>query len=71
LPDVDYFTKNFKSFLKGLTEKKPERRLGHSSKGGAKCIITHKFFKDIEWDDVLFKKLIPPIIPRHVLDNNV
>lgn len=45
--------------LKHLLEKNPQNRLG-SLGGGAQEIKEHPFFADINWDDVLERKLKPP-----------
>ena len=57
--------------MRALTEKKPERRIGNKDKGGAKSIISHPFFKGIEWEDVLNKRYTPPIVPKSVIDPSV
>jgi hypothetical protein len=48
--------------LLGLTNKNPQKRLG--IKGGASQIKNHKFFSEVNWDDVKNKKLKPPIVPQ-------
>jgi len=44
--------------LKKLLEKDPSKRLG---KMGADEIKKHKWFKNVNWKDVLEKKVDPPI----------
>jgi protein-serine/threonine kinase len=48
--------------LLGLTNKNPHKRLGII--GGASQIKNHKFFSEVNWDDVKNKKLKPPIVPQ-------
>lgn len=55
-----------KSILSGLLEKNPEKRLGGSFRD-AEEVMSHKFFQDINWNDVLNKKLPSPFKPA--LDN--
>ncbi len=43
-----------------LLAKEPEKRLGHK---GADQVKSHSFFKGINWDDVLKKKLKAPFVP--------
>jgi serine/threonine protein kinase len=56
-----YLSINSKNILKALLTKDPDNRLG--SMMGAKEIKEHPFCKDINWDSVYSKKLIPPIRP--------
>jgi len=51
LPLQDYFSKELKSLLTGLTCKNPRERLGYSSQGGGIAgLKKHAFFKGVEWD---------------------
>lgn len=62
LPIKKEFSKDFANLLLGLTNKNPHKRLG--IKGGASQIKNHKFFSEVNWDDVKNKKLKPPIVPQ-------
>ena len=56
-----YLSINSKNILKALLTREPQNRLG--SMLGAKEIKEHPFCRDINWQSVLQKKLIPPIRP--------
>ncbi|KAL4474754.1 hypothetical protein ABPG74_001450 [Tetrahymena malaccensis] len=47
-----------KNLLKGLLSKDPIQRLGSK---GADEVKNHPFFRDISWEDVYNKKLLPPV----------
>uniref|UniRef100_A0A8C9H7A3 Non-specific serine/threonine protein kinase n=1 Tax=Piliocolobus tephrosceles TaxID=591936 RepID=A0A8C9H7A3_9PRIM len=49
--------------LKKLFEKNPKKRLGYGIKD-AEDIKNHIFFKNVNWDDVLNKKINPPFKPN-------
>ena len=50
-----------KSILKGLLVKNPEQRLG--ARFGIKEIKDHPFCRDIDWNAVIEKRVMPPIKP--------
>ncbi|EPQ54936.1 hypothetical protein GLOTRDRAFT_130101 [Gloeophyllum trabeum ATCC 11539] len=50
------------SILQKLLTRDPTRRLG-SGKDDAEEIKRHPFFKDVNWDDVLHKRIPPPYFP--------
>lgn len=54
-------SKDFKSLLMALLDKKQEDRLGFHN--GVAEIKQHAFFKGVDWDRVLKKQLTPPLIP--------
>ena len=54
----DYFSKQFTNLLEGLLKKDPNKRLTLEQ---AK---KHKFFADLNWDDLLAKKIKPPFKPN-------
>ena len=54
-----YLSENAKSLLSGLFQIDPEQRLGF--KEGAAEIKKHKFFKGIDFDELLARKIEPPI----------
>ncbi|DAZ97831.1 TPA: hypothetical protein N0F65_002501 [Lagenidium giganteum] len=62
-------TKDFKALLMQLLEKKQEERLGFEN--GFAEVKKHAFFKNIDWDKVLKKQLVPPLIPGPAGDNLV
>ena len=47
--------------MKGFLNRDPKKRLGAN---GINKIMSHPFFKDINWIDVENKKLSPPYIPK-------
>ncbi|KAL4821122.1 kinase-like domain-containing protein [Aspergillus spinulosporus] len=46
-----------------LCKTNPAERLGHIS-GGSARVRTHPFFADINWDDLFYRRIKGPIIPR-------
>jgi len=58
----EHFSSEAKSLIKKLLEYNPKKRIGF------KKIISHSFFKHIDWDKVKNKKIPPPFIPK-VNDN--
>ena len=58
----DGFDSRLKSLTKHLLRRDLSKRFGNL-KDGANDIKTHRFFEDINWDDLLKKKLNPPHIP--------
>ncbi|CAG8525680.1 7877_t:CDS:10 [Ambispora gerdemannii] len=50
------------SILQRLLTRDPERRLG-SGQSDAEEIKRHPFFKGVNWDDILGKKVPPPFLP--------
>lgn len=63
IPLKSYFSDVFKSIIIGLTHKLPSKRLGSLARGGVASLKSHKFFKDIDWQDVYDCRLQPPIVP--------
>jgi protein-serine/threonine kinase len=56
-----FLSKDAISLLNALFVHDPDKRLG--SDGGDRLKI-HPFFKNIQWDEILNKKIKPPFIPR-------
>uniref|UniRef100_A0A8C8DTW9 non-specific serine/threonine protein kinase n=1 Tax=Oryzias sinensis TaxID=183150 RepID=A0A8C8DTW9_9TELE len=52
-----------KSLLAGLLKKDPKQRLG-GGPNDAKEVMNHRFFININWQDVVQKKLTPPFKPQ-------
>ena len=52
-----------KDFIKNLLIFDPNLRLGSGADGGEK-IKSHKFFRDINWQDVWDRKIQPPFVPK-------
>ncbi|XP_064624162.1 RAC-beta serine/threonine-protein kinase A-like isoform X2 [Lineus longissimus] len=57
-----YISMAARSVLQGLLEKEPKKRLG-GGVGDVKDIMSHEFFADVNWIDLVEKKLTPPWIP--------
>jgi serine/threonine protein kinase len=55
-----YWSKEARSLIGGLLEMDPSKRLGAK---GAFEIKSHPFFESVNWDDLLEKKVPPPLIP--------
>ena len=58
----DGFDSRLKSLTKHLLRRDLSKRFGNL-KDGATDIKTHRFFEDINFDELLKKKLSPPYIP--------
>uniref|UniRef100_A0A3B4BC16 Non-specific serine/threonine protein kinase n=1 Tax=Periophthalmus magnuspinnatus TaxID=409849 RepID=A0A3B4BC16_9GOBI len=58
-----YLTIDARDLLKKLLKKSPAQRLG-SSKADCADIQKHPFFRHINWDDLLSKKVEPPYKPQ-------
>ena len=58
-----YFSAEASDLISKLLEKSPNNRIG-CGKEGADEIKRHAFFKDIDWEKLLAKELIPPFIPN-------
>ena len=52
----EYFSETIKDLLKQLLEKNPKKRIGNTEE-----IKKHKFFKEIEWNEMEFKRIKPPL----------
>jgi len=52
-----------KDLIKKLLVQDRTKRMG-AMKGGAEDVKRHRWFKNIDWDDVVGKKLRPPIVPN-------
>jgi len=63
-----YMTSDMKDILRRLLKKKPQDRLG-APPDDAKAIKKHPFFKHINWDDVMKKRIEPPYKPCVVILN--
>jgi len=57
------FSQDALDLLIGLLKRNPEERLG-SGPAGIDDIKKHIWFMDIEWDDLLAKKVEPPYKPE-------
>mmetsp|Transcript_28012 Transcript_28012/g.78346 ORF Transcript_28012/g.78346 Transcript_28012/m.78346 type:complete len:647 (+) Transcript_28012:89-2029(+) len=59
----DHFSDEARDILKRLLERDPEKRLG-SSREGAEEIKRHPFFRDIDWDALYHRKVVPEFKPH-------
>merc|ERR1719392_331898 len=57
-----YLTPNAKDLLRQLLQRSVESRLGHGEED-AKAVKAHRFFKGVNWDDVMSRKTKPPFLP--------
>ncbi|MES1922463.1 hypothetical protein MHBO_003978, partial [Bonamia ostreae] len=57
-----FLSKVAKDLISRLVEKDPKNRLG-SGPSDAEEIMSHEFFKDVNWEMMLKKKLRPPYVP--------
>ncbi|KAJ1958104.1 hypothetical protein GGI12_004825 [Dipsacomyces acuminosporus] len=60
----NYITPDAKDLIIRLLRKKPSQRLGHGP-GGLEKIKKHRFFRTINWDDLIanYDTVAPPIVP--------
>lgn len=58
------------SILERLLVREPEKRLG-SGASDAQEVMSHPFFKNINWDDVLMKRIQPPFTPTLTSETDV
>ena len=57
------FSKEAKDLIIKLLDLDPKTRLG-AGKNGFENLKNHKYFEDIDWDDLENKKITPPFIPN-------
>ena len=62
-----YLSKDAVGILQALFTHDPDKRLGAD---GTEKIKKHSFFKNIDWDAILNKKIKPPFIPRISSDSD-
>ncbi|XP_055615418.1 uncharacterized protein LOC129761704 [Toxorhynchites rutilus septentrionalis] len=58
-----FLSPNARDLLRQLLTKYPDHRLG-CGPTGAKEILDHTFYANINWNDVIHKRLAPPYVPR-------
>ena len=56
-----YLTQDAVSMLRNLLNKDPSRRLG--ARRDTRSILMHPFFRTVNWDAVLQKRVTPPVKP--------
>ena len=55
----EFFSEELKDLLKKMLNKNPQKRIGiENDKSDLK---NHEFFRDINWDDIMKKKIKPPV----------
>ena len=55
----EFFSEELKDLLKKMLDKNPKNRIGiENDKSDLK---NHEFFRDINWDDIMQKKIKPPV----------
>jgi protein kinase A len=52
-----------RDIISQLCKTNPTQRLGYIS-GGSRRVKTHPFFGDVDWDDLYYRRVKGPIIPR-------
>jgi len=63
IPFDNKISEEAQDLIQNLLIFEPNLRLGSGADGGEK-IKSHKFFKDINWQDVWDRKLEPPFVPK-------
>ena len=58
-----YLSKEAVDLLQKLFVKDPEKRLGNGE-NGLNDIKSHPFYAEIDWDNLLAKKIKPPFVPK-------
>jgi RAC serine/threonine-protein kinase len=56
--------------IEGLLNRDPTRRLG-GSKADAAELISHEFFKGVNWVSLIEKQMTPPFVPALEADEDV
>mgnify|MGYP001006976173 CR=1 FL=1 len=62
IPIPKHFSIEAQDLLKKLLKKDPKDRIG-CGELGAKEIMGHPFFKDIDWTALVMKKIKPTFVP--------
>ena len=57
------FSEEAKDLINKLLNLDPKKRLG-AGKNGFENLKKHKYFEDVDWDDLEKKKITPPFIPN-------
>lgn len=57
-----FFSENVTSLIQGLLTKNPAKRLG--TEGGAAEIKAHPWFKNVNFEDIINKRIKPPFMPK-------
>lgn len=63
IPMQSYFSAEACNLLTGLLQKRPEERLG-CRKQGVEELKMHSWFRNIDWDKLVAKKIPPPFVPE-------
>lgn len=63
-----YLTQDARELIRRLMKRSETQRLGAQ---GAAAVRNHPFFKHVHWDDVLARRLEPPIKPRLTSEDDV
>ena len=63
-------SKDVSDFILRLLVKDPQKRMG-GGPTGAEEVKAHKFFRSINWDDLLRKNIPAPFVPRITSDTDV
>ena len=58
-----------KDLIRKLLVQDRTKRIG-SLRNGAEDVKTHKWFKEVDWEEVLCRKLKPPFVPRVKFDGD-
>ena len=63
IPYPEEMSENAKSLIRALCTANPSERLGNLA-GAAKEVKDHAFFSDVNFDDLYYRRIKGPIIPR-------
>ena len=69
-PMPNFLSKDVSDFILRLLVKDPQQRMG-GGPTGAEEVKSHKFFRSINWDDLLRKNIPAPFVPKITSDTDV
>src|SRR5690606_24599107 len=62
--DENIFSKHCVSLIRALCRENPTDRLGVRGRNGYADIKKHKWFSGFNWNHLVARKLVPPIVPQ-------
>ena len=62
--DENVFSKQCVNLIRALCRENPSERLGIRGRSGYADIKKHKWFSGFNWNHLMLRKLVPPIVPQ-------